>query len=270
MTIIGTGNTYGHKRGACPRGSLTCTGCAGPAAEAAVTLDAANPRDLETAHDPDAYSETHGAVYDGYKELADRARQQSPNKREDTFAALNATYVAAAIAESSRAPIGEVPAYRETAVNYSTGKVYGSATAAADARVAARGGTTLLDERQFVADRIADRAFDTRAFTTSNGVPMRARIVRKGEFYGRTGEKVTEHDTIFFFDSRYDHAPMIGSPYEDERERNGQFITSYHVDTILEHGRHGQHGLALDSHADWQIDSDAYRDVHAWLSKRAR
>lgn len=192
----------------------------------------------------------------------------TPSEEDKALRAAADNYVTAAIRHSSMADVSDIPAYGDTVVNESTGLIYGSARASARFKTAADG-SNAFDGVQTVADAVTARALDTRDFMTADGVPMRARIVRKGASYGREGAKSATDDTVMFFDTRYDHAPMVGDPDDPSRERNGQFVSSYYVDTLTEDNHQG----GLDLHGgvpDWTIDAQTYADVHAWVSKRSR
>lgn len=227
-----------------------------------------------TVEEPEAYHSAFEAAQGVYEHAKNELSRLPSHRRRERLAEVSAEYEVSAIRHASAADVSEIPRWRENILNHTTGNVVSAANAAADARVASQGGSTMLDARSYVEDAIVERAFDTREFTTANGVPLRARIVRRGTTYGRTGGKVAEADMVFFFDARYDHAPMVNTiegGFDDTGgERNGQFVSSYYVDTLLESGLRGG-GLALDSgFAEWSIDANSYRDVHAWMTKRAR
>lgn len=81
-------------------------------------------------------------------------------------------------------------------------------------------------------------------FIAGNGVPMRVRIIYKGDAYGRDGCIVAESDMplVEFYDRRYDHT------------EHGQFISRYYLKSLLDRG-YG--GLLLDGGVPaWQVSAD--------------
>lgn len=88
--------------------------------------------------------------------------------------------------------------------------------------------------------------------TATTGVRWNVHILNKGDRYGRSGALVWESEKpgVEFYDSRYPHTDL------------GQFVSRYHVDTILE----GTSGLNLNmAITDWSIDKAAMDVVRAWL-----
>lgn len=260
-----TGNTYGHRRGECPRGSLTCTGCAGTKTEADVVDLVPSRHD-----DLDGYDDIRTELSSWTEYTIDKISDLPQSQRETELERMDKECVDAAIRASSAAHPDDLPEFTETSINASTGAVIGYATAAAAARAANGMIPSYFDAYAGAVDGIVARAYDTRDFETSAGVPMRARIVRKGQAYGRKGDLIAQKDSVFFFDARYDFDAHIGGPHDENRERNGQFIASYYVDTINDEHPDGA-GLHLDtSIPDWTIDVKAMSDVKAWVRKRAR
>lgn len=192
------------------------------------------------------------------------------DERAERYIAVAEHFEATAIAAASATPVEDVPGPGQTVLNAHTGTVYAAADYTSRARLNAGYAPFRTEEIAFGGDALAARAFDTRDFTTADGIPMRARIIRRGESYGRSGGLVADRDMVAFFDARYpDHPPFIGSELAEARERNGQHITHYNLDTLTDNDGHG----GLDLYAgepDWKIDAATYRDVRAWMAKRSR
>ncbi len=87
----------------------------------------------------------------------------------------------------------------------------------------------------------------TFEFTGASGVPFCARMVKKGQGYGRwDGEKwamthAGERPMVEFYDRRHSHSP------------NGQFVSRYYLETVEEAESRGS-GLLLDTgSSDWHL-----------------
>ena len=88
--------------------------------------------------------------------------------------------------------------------------------------------------------------------------PVIARIVLKGDRYGRDGCLVHQLDQpmLEFYDERYKHNDWIG-------EFNGQFVSRYYLATLIE-SRH-RYGLILDGGiTEWQVKADVLHEVLTW------
>lgn len=87
--------------------------------------------------------------------------------------------------------------------------------------------------------------------TNEHGIPLRVRIVREGQGYGledkvlHTGPEVL----VEFFDKRYEHTP------------NGQFISRYRADTLLDNKTNVYRGIRLEGGVpEWEIGP-----THLWV-----
>lgn len=89
--------------------------------------------------------------------------------------------------------------------------------------------------------------------TAANGVTFNVRVVQRGERYGATNSMTATQTLVEFYDQRYPHTVL------------GQFITRYHLTTLLDdHPR--ERGLDLHGgEPSWKIDANALRLVQAWL-----
>jgi hypothetical protein len=170
-----------------------------------------------------------------------------------------------------------MPGPNETILSADFGRIAEAIECATEARThAENGGQTWLMSRDNLmneakVDAAIAKVLDTRDFTAASGVPFRARIVRRGQSYGKTGSLVAKEDMVFFFDTRYpDHPPMIGNDYEDREktERNGQHIANYSVSTL----RTRLPGSDLNLYGgepDWRIDADTMDSVMGWMDRRS-
>ena len=86
-----------------------------------------------------------------------------------------------------------------------------------------------------------------------------ARVITKGEPYGREGSGLVASDMIVeFYDAK--HLDRFGPI--------GQFVTRYYASTLRDHG--DAQGLCLDGGVpEWQIDADAMRKVLNVIGKKS-
>lgn len=90
------------------------------------------------------------------------------------------------------------------------------------------------------------------AFTTTKGVPMVARMIKK------TGMR---EPCIEFYDLRYPFTTILT---HKEGALQGQFISRYYVSTIMEREPH--RGLCLDGGIpNWDIDADNMDRIIDWM-----
>lgn len=83
-----------------------------------------------------------------------------------------------------------------------------------------------------------------------NGVPYRVVAVVDGKSKNFTTASLGDRTLVEFYDRRYTFTP------------DGQFVSRYYVDTMLEHSG----GLNLHGGVDsWSLDSVTFRQVRSWL-----
>jgi len=107
----------------------------------------------------------------------------------------------------------------------------------------------------------ADRTFD---FTSTRGSrPWRVKLLLPGDAYGRNDCLTADRPLVEFWDR--EHA---GEPYRDQSGAwpdDGQFVSRYWLETMLEHRRHGM-GLDLMGYEPaWKISAADFDKVAAWL-----
>lgn len=225
-----------------------------------------------SATDPAAeYADAWGQVERDYVLLIEGIDRLNPDVRAERFESVATHFEHQAHLAAQDYEAHELPKPGDTVLSAKFGRLAGAASCASRARIASRGGTQQLDAEQAGADAIVGKALDTRDVVASNGVPFRARLVRRGQQWGMSGALTAEEDMVFFFDARCPHfPPMIGSEHEnrDQTERNGQHISHYFASTLRAHP-HGA-GLNLDAGIpDWRIDAKTFSEVSGWLDRRA-
>jgi hypothetical protein len=99
------------------------------------------------------------------------------------------------------------------------------------------------------------------SFTNDLGIPMIARLVHRGDRYGRDGclTHDEEDPMLEFYDARYNHNPWLGF--------RGQFISRYYLSTLNEH-RPYKRWIGLDLHGGvpvWKASSENMVDIFNWL-----
>lgn len=88
-----------------------------------------------------------------------------------------------------------------------------------------------------------------------SGIPFNVKVLFKGDRYGLRKCLVHDEDRplVEFYDARYDFNP------------EGQFVSSYYVETILSNNSKDS-GLCLDGGIpDWYIDAEAMQEVYRYL-----
>ncbi|GAB2733374.1 hypothetical protein [Nocardioides pakistanensis] len=248
-----------------------CWGCGrgphGPQ-DAYPDLHVYRPRsEVLAAMDRDDYADARAAVENDWHLETRNVEMLPPFEREARYAEVAAHFEATARRAASEIPAHEVPRPGESLLNRHTGVLYAAADYATQARLNAGHGPFRVEQIEAGGDALTQKILDTRDFTAANGIPFRARIVRRGQQWGRDGSLVAQDDLVMFFDARYpDMAPMIGNPDEDG-ERNGQHVSNYHARTLREHPG----GAGIDLHGgepSWKIDGRTFGEVLAWIERR--
>lgn len=84
-----------------------------------------------------------------------------------------------------------------------------------------------------------------------SGVPFRVVVLADGRSENYQTSSMGDRTLVEFYDRRYDHT------------KDGQFVSRYYLDTMLEHG---SSGLDLYGGVDsWKLDSVTFRQVREWL-----
>lgn len=95
--------------------------------------------------------------------------------------------------------------------------------------------------------------------TAANGVPFRVVFLPEGKTFGTyTKWPEDSEPMVEFYDLRY--TKNFGP--------DGQFVSRYHVDTILGRSEYGSGVGGIDLYGgvrDWSVDDDTMAKVRAWL-----
>lgn len=79
-------------------------------------------------------------------------------------------------------------------------------------------------------------------------------VLKSGDKYGSTLSSCVKEDTVMFYDSSVS--------WSKQEYPFGQFISSYYLQTLLEHTG----GLSLDaSIPSWCVDAKTFKEIREWL-----
>jgi hypothetical protein len=106
-----------------------------------------------------------------------------------------------------------------------------------------------------------DRTFDFNS--TRDGRPWRVKLLLPGDAFGRENCLTVDRPFVEFWDRTHAGKPH-SNPTDGNWPSDGQFVTRYCLETMLEHS--AEHGIDLVGYAPaWKISAADFGKLAAWL-----